>query len=101
MHETLLKNHTRETLMNRYFSTIVAGILAITMAGCDMNSTTSTNTDNAAQEAAGTAEVTAVQAPPIIERSVLFGNPTRFQGRLSPDGLSMSFRAPLDGVMNL
>ncbi len=87
--------------MNRYFSTIAAGILAITMAGCDMNSTTSTNTDNAAQEAAGTAEVTTVQAPPIIERSVLFGNPTRFQGRLSPDGLAMSFRAPLDGVMNL
>ena len=27
-----------------------------------------------------------MQPPPIIERTVLFGNPTRFQGRLSPDG---------------
>lgn len=45
--------------------------------------------------------LSATKQPPIIERSVLFGNPTRFQGRLSPDGEQMSFRAPLDGVMNL
>lgn len=37
----------------------------------------------------------------LIDREVLFGNPSRFQGRLSPDGAQMSFRAPLDGVMNL
>ncbi|KZX57068.1 peptidase S9 [Halioglobus sp. HI00S01] len=37
----------------------------------------------------------------LIERSQLFGNPSRFQGRLSPDGTLMSFRAPLDGVMNI
>ncbi|WNC70798.1 S9 family peptidase [Thalassotalea psychrophila] len=43
----------------------------------------------------------AVQAPPLIERDVLFGNPSRTQGRVSPDGMQMSFRAPLNGVMNL
>ncbi|MFC6977649.1 S9 family peptidase [Microbulbifer taiwanensis] len=37
----------------------------------------------------------------LIERELLFGNPDRSQGRLSPDGSMMSFRAPLDGVMNL
>lgn len=37
----------------------------------------------------------------LIDREVLFGNPSRYQGRLSPDGAQMSFRAPLDGVMNL
>ncbi|WP_323846430.1 S9 family peptidase [Microbulbifer magnicolonia] len=37
----------------------------------------------------------------LIDRELLFGNPSRFQGRLSPDGSKMSFRAPLDGVMNL
>jgi len=37
----------------------------------------------------------------LIDRELLFGNPSRFQGRLSPDGRQMSFRAPLDGVMNL
>jgi dipeptidyl aminopeptidase/acylaminoacyl peptidase len=47
------------------------------------------------------AETAAVQPPPLIDRSVLFGNPVRFQGRLSPDGTKMSFRAPLEGVMNL
>ncbi len=39
--------------------------------------------------------------PELIDRELLFGNPSRFQGRLSPDGEMMSFRAPLDGVMNL
>ncbi|MBY6106390.1 S9 family peptidase [Ferrimonas balearica] len=47
-----------------------------------------------------TAEVTPPQ-PPLIERTVLFGNPDRFQGRISPDGQWMSFRAPDEGVMNL
>lgn len=45
--------------------------------------------------------VAEAEAPPMIEREVLFGNPMRFQGRLSPDGSKMSFRAPLDGVMNI
>ncbi|MEM1401862.1 MAG: hypothetical protein AAGG55_00905 [Pseudomonadota bacterium] len=43
----------------------------------------------------------ALAPPELIERRVLFGNPERFQGRLSPNGELMSFRAPLDGVMNL
>ena len=43
----------------------------------------------------------ALAPPKLIERKVLFGNPERYQGRLSPNGELMSFRAPLDGVMNL
>lgn len=49
---------------------------------------------------AGTPDAPAPQAR-LIDREALFGNPTRYQGRLSPDGTLMSFRAPLDGVMNL
>lgn len=37
----------------------------------------------------------------LIDRELLFGNPDRSQGRLSPDGRRISFRAPVDGVMNL
>ncbi|WP_250461309.1 S9 family peptidase [Microbulbifer litoralis] len=37
----------------------------------------------------------------LIDRALLLGNPDRSQGRLSPDGRMMSFRAPLDGVMNI
>ncbi|MDX1556796.1 MAG: prolyl oligopeptidase family serine peptidase, partial [Xanthomonadales bacterium] len=43
----------------------------------------------------------AAAPPPLIDRETLFGNPERFQGRISPDGTKMSFRAPLDGVMNI
>lgn len=37
----------------------------------------------------------------LIDRRVLFGNPTRARPRLSPDGRALAFLAPLDGVMNL
>jgi len=38
---------------------------------------------------------------PLIDRDLLFGNPERTQGRLSPDGRSISYIAPLDGVLNV
>lgn len=38
---------------------------------------------------------------PLIERTKLFGNPTRAQGRLSPDGKWLSWIAPANGVLNI
>jgi dipeptidyl aminopeptidase/acylaminoacyl peptidase len=38
---------------------------------------------------------------PLIPRSVLFGNPLKAAGRLSPDGRWFSWLAPRDGVLNL
>ena len=38
---------------------------------------------------------------PLISRDVLFGNPDRAQGRVSPDGKHLSFIAPVDGVLNV
>jgi dienelactone hydrolase len=89
------------------FAKYLVLMLTIALAGCDSNTATSTNPEKSTQAAAETTEAPPVQQvqqpeqPPIIERSVLFGNPVRFQGRLSPDGMQMSFRAPLEGVMNL
>ena len=37
----------------------------------------------------------------LMPRDLFFDNPTRIQGRISPDGSKMSFMAPLDGVQNL
>ncbi len=37
----------------------------------------------------------------LIPRDVLFGNPQRAQGRLSPDGKWLSFLAPVEGVLNV
>ena len=37
----------------------------------------------------------------LMPRKLFFDNPTRVQGRISPDGSKMSFMAPLDGVQNL
>ena len=38
---------------------------------------------------------------PLIPRSVLFGNPERASVRLSPDGETLAWLAPIDGVMNI
>ena len=42
-----------------------------------------------------------VSAPPLIERSKLFGNPSRIAGRASPDGKWLSWIAPEEGVLNV
>lgn len=38
---------------------------------------------------------------PLIPRAALFGNPTRAQGMISPDGQWLSWIAPREGVLNI
>ncbi len=38
---------------------------------------------------------------PLIPRAHLFGNPSRAQARISPDGQRISFLAPVEGVLNV
>ncbi|MWV27374.1 S9 family peptidase [Aurantiacibacter rhizosphaerae] len=42
-----------------------------------------------------------VSDTPLIPRDHLFGNPTRSQGKISPDGKWVSWMAPWEGVMNV
>src|SRR5262245_59519804 len=37
----------------------------------------------------------------LIPRAVLFGNPERFQAKLSPDGAWLTWLAPYQGVLNV
>ncbi|MEO5706059.1 MAG: S9 family peptidase [Alteraurantiacibacter sp.] len=46
-------------------------------------------------------DTTTLAAIPLIPREVLFGNPVRSGGKISPDGQWLSWMAPLDGVMNV
>lgn len=39
--------------------------------------------------------------PELISREVLFGNPDKSSVQLSPDGTKISYRAPVNGVMNV
>jgi dipeptidyl aminopeptidase/acylaminoacyl peptidase len=92
--------------MNKSITLILILVLALAVTACDSGTSTTAGSEQTAQTAPPVtepvaAEPVAVKPPALIERSVLFGNPVRFQGRLSPDGKLMSFRAPLDGVMNL
>ena len=87
--------------MNRISVTILLLLATLFLTGCDSQSPTPTTVEKAPPQGTESEEVTALAPPPLIERTVLFGNPMRFQGRLSPDGKKMSFRAPLEGVMNI
>ena len=42
-----------------------------------------------------------MSARPLIPRRKLFDNPTFFGAKLSPDGRSISWLAPVDGVLNV
>jgi dipeptidyl aminopeptidase/acylaminoacyl peptidase len=42
-----------------------------------------------------------VPLPPLIPRSVIFGNPERADPQLSPDGHGLAYIAPDDGVLNV
>ncbi len=39
--------------------------------------------------------------PPLIPRSILFGNPERATPLLSPNGRRLAYLAPVDGVLNV
>jgi hypothetical protein len=55
----------------------------------------------AAQKSADVAESRTLEDFELVPRNIFFGNPSRIQGRVSPDGTKMSFLAPVDGVLNL
>jgi dipeptidyl aminopeptidase/acylaminoacyl peptidase len=44
---------------------------------------------------------TAAAPPPLIPRAKLFGNPTRAQGQIAPNGRLLSWLAPRHGVLNV
>jgi len=45
--------------------------------------------------------LTSAALPPLIPRAKLFGNPTRAQGQIAPNGRFLSWLAPHNGVLNV
>lgn len=41
------------------------------------------------------------ETPQLIPREALFGNPEKSQAKISPDGIYLSYLAPVNGVMNV
>ncbi len=87
---------------------MLAGALALACCGCQQQA--ATNSAAASQTPAtddkpAAASVTTTDAnskePALIPRSVLFGNPQRAGGRISPDGKWLSYLAPVDGILNV
>ena len=77
----------------RFGILIVMGVLWL--GGC------SDPAQDSAATAAEPGEQEAAAPFPLIPRGDVFGNPTRIQGRISPDGKHLSWLAPVDGVLNI
>ncbi len=82
-----------------------AAILALTFTGCsrDSGESPAPSTGPAAEPASQAAAPAPAAAEPdeLIPRTLLFGNPERIRGRLSPSGELVSYVAPVDGIMNV
>jgi dipeptidyl aminopeptidase/acylaminoacyl peptidase len=55
----------------------------------------------AAPSPTASAPSAAEAAPPLLARELLFGNPERMAGAISPDGRWLGYVAPRDGVLNV
>jgi dipeptidyl aminopeptidase/acylaminoacyl peptidase len=73
-----------------------AGLLAL--AGCSQQPPPEAAV---AAKPATAAPAAVVEPPPLIPRKVLFGNPERALGQVSPDGKWLGYVAPDDGVLNV
>ena len=71
------------------FNPLIALMLLSSLAGCEGARMLEVQSESTAPER------------PLIARKLLFGNPVRSQGRISPDGQWVSWLAPLDGVLNI
>ncbi|MEM1434482.1 MAG: S9 family peptidase, partial [Pseudomonadota bacterium] len=70
-------------------------LVLLVLAGCSEDR----SPDATAAQAA--AQPGAPEAVALLPRALLFGNPSRFQGRISPDGRWLSWLAPVAGVLNV
>ncbi len=70
--------------------------LVLGLLGCSRETPDTAPTAAQATKTAGE-----MSAPALIPRKMLFGNPARFRGRLSPSGEQVSYLAPVEGVMNI
>lgn len=74
---------------------IVPVALTVLMSGCGRSD------ESAVEKNEDVADAVALEDFELVPRNIFFGNPSRIQGRVSPDGTKMSFLAPVDGVLNL
>lgn len=80
-------------MKNRFY---YLSVLAVLLAGCGDKAPGTAN-----GEVADAARPATVEAPALISRESLFGNPQRTVARISPDGRHVSWLAAKDGVMNV
>jgi dipeptidyl aminopeptidase/acylaminoacyl peptidase len=76
---------------------VPAAVLAASLFACDRDAPEST----AARSTGSAADGATSAPPPLLARELLFGNPERAGGQVSPDGRWLGYIAPRDGVLNV
>ena len=71
-------------------------LLSTLLAACDRNAPAPSAEPSTEPPAAAQAA-----PPPLLARELLFGNPERANGQISPDGRWLGYIAPRDGVLNV
>ena len=77
---------------------MLGGVLALALAACGGDATDDGGQASAAGERR---DAGAWNAADLIPRALLFGDPQRARGRLSPDGTQLAWLEPADGVLNV
>ncbi|MEM5515449.1 S9 family peptidase [Henriciella sp. AS95] len=86
---------------------LIGGVALTVLAACATQETPETNLDATPATAEADVETEAPAATAsledfaLIDRSAIFGNAEKTQGRISPDGQYVSWIAPVDGVTNV
>jgi len=78
---------------------LLAAVLCVLLGCSESAESPSPVAGSTPSAAAQEAPVTEVNA--LIPRDQIFGNPSRVQARISPDGTRLSWLAPRDGVLNI
>jgi dipeptidyl aminopeptidase/acylaminoacyl peptidase len=78
--------------MSTLLRTVLSILLATLVVACDRDAT---------EPSATPASDAAPAPPPLLPRELLFGNPERVNGQVSPDGRWLGYIAPRDGVLNV
>lgn len=84
------------------YKLVAIGAMALLLAACQQDETQGSQEQSTGQasqpEPASSAQE---DQPELISRELLFGNPQRSSGRVSPDGRQVSWLAPVGGVLNV
>lgn len=84
------------------YKSAAIGVMALLLAACQQDDAQESQGQSTGQDGQpGPTSSAREDQPELISRELIFGNPQRSSGRVSPDGRQVSWLAPAGGVLNV